>query len=185
MSVFSEFEVEEIGLKFGDAENYTVVKCVGTSEEEMESRTVEKFCRGRIAKRMVRGTGSGTVTLSLHIPYDLYIQAYGMELETLATGVHAYGYNSRHKTCAMTQKVADEDGNIKYKAYPNGLVTGAKASSIENGAEEVAEVELEFSFTADEYGNGMYEALESELSTELKGTWLTAFDPAAVQAANA
>lgn len=185
MSVFSEFEVEEIGLKFGTESTYTSVKCVGTSEEEMESRTVEKFCRGNIAKRTVRGTGSGTVTVSCHIPYEAYIAAYGMTLDTLAEGVHAYGRNSRHATCAMVQKVADEDGNIKYKAYPNGLITGAKASSIENGAEEVAEVELEFSFTADEYGNGMYEALASDLDTTLANQWMTAFTPELVQAASA
>ena len=181
--VFSEFEVEEIGFKFGDDPTYTSVKCVGSSEEEMESRTVEKYCRGRLAKRTTRGTGSGTVTLSLHIPYDLYIKAYGMNLDTLKEGVHAYGENSRHAKCSMVQRVADEDGNIKYKAYPNGLISGAKASKIENGAEEVAEVELEFGFTADEYGNGMYEALAEGLAEEIKSKWMTAFEPSLVQAA--
>ena len=59
------------------------------------------------------------------------------------------------------------------------------ATKIENGAEEVAEVELTVSVMPDEYGNGVYEALADELAEEKKTAWMTAFEPAMVQVSKA
>ena len=57
---------------------------------------------------------------------------------------------------------------------------------IENGAEEVAEVEMEVSVMPDEFGNGMYEAPANDLADEtVKSTWMTAFTPELVQVASA
>jgi len=54
------------------------------------------------------------------------------------------------------------------------------------GAEEVAELELEIGVMPDSYGNGMYEAVVSELTdASLKNTWMTAFTPELVQVASA
>lgn len=50
--------------------------------------------------------------------------------------------------------------------------------SIENGSEEVKEVDLEISVMPDDYGQGMYEALDSELKEEtVKNNWMSKFDP--------
>ena len=50
--------------------------------------------------------------------------------------------------------------------------------SIENGAEEVKEVDLEISVMPDDYGQGMYEALDSELKEgTVKQNWMSKFDP--------
>ena len=50
--------------------------------------------------------------------------------------------------------------------------------SIENGSEEVKEVDLEISVMPDDYGNGVYEALDSELKEEtVKNNWMSKFDP--------
>jgi hypothetical protein len=180
--VFSDFELDKLGIKFKDAETYQSVNCVGALEEEMESKIVTKSCRGVVAKKTVRGTGNGTLKITAHIPWAVYTEFYGMGLDTLIEGVKAYGKNSVHKTFAAVCHVVDEDGAEKYKAYPNCVMESGVARKIENGAEEVAELEIEASCMPDEYGNGMYEALAEELTDEdVKAQWMTAFTPELVQ----
>lgn len=182
----SEFELEEIGFKFEGAEAYEAVKCVGALEEEMTVKTVTKSCRGVVAKKRSKGTGEGTLKLTAHIPYAIYTAAYGMELDTLKEGVKAYGRNSIHKVFSLVGKVVDEDNNTKFKAYPNCTITTGVVRKIENGAEEVAELELEIGVMPDEFGNGVYEAVEADITDEaVKTTWMSAFTPALVQIANA
>lgn len=185
--VFSEYELREMGIKLsGAAETYSSADCVGSCEEELEARTVVKKCRGTVAKTRTKGTGNGTLKISMHCPWDIYNEMYGMNLDTLIEGVKAYGRNSVHKTFSITQHVFDEDELEKFKAYPNCILQSGVVRKIENGAEEVAEVELEVSIMPDEYGNGMYEALVSELTDEtVKTDWMTKFKPSMVQKVSA
>lgn len=182
--VFSDFEVREMGIKFKSdtGGTYKTANCVGSSEEEMETKVITKSCRGITAKKIVKGTGNGTLSLSLHMPWDIYIQAFGMVHDSLKDGVLAYGQNSKHEEFGITQHVYDEDGVEKFKAYPNCVIESGKASKTENGAEEVAEIELDVSIQPDEFGFGVYEALATELSDEtLKTKWMTAFEPSMAQ----
>lgn len=184
--VFSEYELRKMGFKFKTGEAYLSADCVGSCEEELESKIITKKCRGNVVKTTVKGTGSGTLNISMHMPYEIYTQAYGMNLDTLIDGVKAYGQNSRHEAFSIVQDVFDEDGNEKFKAYPNCIIQTGVVRKIENGAEEVAEIEMEVSVMPDEYGNGVYEALASELTDEtIKSTWMTAFTPELVQVASA
>lgn len=180
--VFSDFELDQMGVKLEGSEAYIAVNCVGSSEEAMDARVVTKKCRGTVAKTVVRGTGTGKLKLKAHIPYDVYVGFYGMELDSLIEGVKAYGKNSKHKNFAVTQHVLDEDGIVKLKAYPNCVMTSGAARKIENGATEVAELELEADIMPDEFGNGMYEVLEADLTdSTVKSKWMTNFTPEMVQ----
>jgi hypothetical protein len=180
--VFSDFELDQMGLKFTDSESYESVNCVGSCEEEMETKKITKSCRGVVTKTVSKGTGAGTLKISAHIPWAVYTKAYGMNLASLIEGVKAYGRNSVHKAFGLVMHVNDEDGVEKYKAYPNCVMSTGIARKIENGAEEVAELEIEVSVMPDEYGNGLYEALATELTDEtVKTKWMTEFTPALVQ----
>ena len=180
-TVFSEFELKSMGFKFKDGSAYQSADCVGTSEEEMNTKVITKKCRGVNVKTVVKGDGTGTLKVSMHMPNDIYLQAYGMNLNTLIEGVKAYGQNSRHEAFSVVQLVEDEDGNVKYKAYPNCIIQTGVARKIENGAEEVAEIELEISVMPDEFGNGMYEALAEGLDETVAGKWMTDFASEMVQ----
>ena len=179
--VFSDFELKSIGFKFKSGTSYINVPCVGSCEEEMESKVITKSCRGVVVKKVVRGTGNGTLKITLHMPWATYTQAYGMDLDTLIDGVKAYGRNSVHEAFSSVMDIEDEDGAEKLKAYPNCVMEKGVARKIENGAEEVAELELEISTMPDEFGNGMYEALVEELDETVASKWMTAFEPALVQ----
>ena len=181
----SEFEVKKIGFKFEGTDAYKSVECIGSMEEDMAVKTVTKKCRGVVKKKRSRGTGEGTVKLTVHIPYAIYVEALGMDLDSLKEGVYAYGQNSIHKNFAMVADVEDEDGNEKLKAYPNAAMNTGVVRKIENGAEEVAELELEVGVMPDEYGNGLYESPVEEGDEETAEEWMTAFDPAMVQVTSA
>lgn len=180
--VFSDYEVDAIGFKFEDETEYQSAECIGSSEEEMEVKVITKSCRGVVAKEKVKPTGRGTVKLTLHMPWDIYTKMFGMNLDSLITGVKGYGRNSVHKNFSMVAHVTDEDGAEKLKAYPNCVSKTGKANKIENGAEEVAQLEIEVSVSPDEYGQGVYESLVTELQDNtVKTMWMTAFTPALVQ----
>lgn len=183
-TVFSEFELRAMGFKFDGKESYESVNCVGSSEEEMNTKIIKKKCRGAVVKEVVKGDGTGKLKITAHIPYDVYTNMYGMTLDTLIKGVQAYGRNSVHKRFAVVQDVFDEDGNEKLKAYPNCIVETGVSRKIENGAEEVAELELEIAVMPDDEGNGMYEAIVDDIDPEhatLKTQWMTAFKPEMVK----
>lgn len=180
--VFSEFELLEMGFKFNGEDVYQSANCTGKNEEEMFVKIISKKCRGVVTKKVVKPTGEGRLKVTMHCPWDIYTKMYGMNLDTLIDGVKGYGRNSRHEGFGVVQRVIDEDDNEKLKAYPNCILEAGIKRSIENGAEEVAEIELEISVQPDEYGQGMYEALVSELSDEsVKTTWMTGFTPELVQ----
>lgn len=179
--VFSEFEVKEQWIKVAGEENYSTMSCVGSSEEELEVKVITKKCRGVKAKEKVKGTGSGTLTESLHVPRDVYNKMYNMTRENLKKGVYAYGQNSSHPEFSITQRVLDEDDEEKLKAYPRCILESGPKRSIENGQEEVPELELTITLLPDNNGECMYEALKSELEEEIAKKWLEHFDTSLVQ----
>lgn len=179
--VFSDFEIDKMNVKFKSGTEAVAMDCVGSVEEEMTAKVVTKKCRGVTIKNIVKGTGEGTLSISAHVPYEVFKDAFGMELDTLATGVQAYGSNSRHEEFCLTLHVKDEDGEEKYKAYPRCICNARPTISVENGAEEVAEVEMEIAVMPDTYGNGMYEALAEGLAEDIASKWLSEFTPDLVQ----
>lgn len=184
--VFSEYELREMGIKTTGSEGFVSADCVGSCEEELDTKVISKSCRGVVFKKRVKGAGTGKLSVSMHMPWAIFTDVYGMDLDTLIEGVKAYGTNSIHKEFAITQHVFDEDGIEKFKAYPKAIIETGVARKIENGAEEVAEIELEISLMPDEFGNCVYEALADELKDEtIKTTWMTAFAPSMVQVESA
>lgn len=179
--VFSDFEVDQIGFKFSGSDAYKSAECIGSYEEGMNAKVITKKCRGVVRKKIVKGTGEGTLKISAHIPYDIYTEMYGMNLDSLIEGVKGYGQNSVHPNFSLVAHVKDEDGVEKYKAYPNCVIETGKSSKTENGAEEVAEIELEVSVAPDEHGQGVYETLADDVDDAVASQWMTAFTPALVQ----
>lgn len=183
-NVFSEFEVKEQLIKVTGAEQYEQMSCVGSSEEELEVKVITKKCRGVVAKERVKGTGNGSLKESLHVPRDIYNKIYDMNNANLIDGVNSYGQDSMHPEFALTQLVIDEDDEEKLKAYPRCIMESGPARKVENGAEEVAELDLTIKLLPDEFGQCMYEILVSDLPEDLsvtKETWLTGFTPDMVQ----
>lgn len=180
---FSEYEIKNSSIKFEDGSAFEKLGCVGSIEEELAVRVVTKNCEGVQVKSVARGATNGTLNVTLHMRYDLYAEAFGMNQEGLKEGVYAYGKNSKHKEFTFVAEVFDEDGNKKLIAYPRCVMASAPAGNITNGAEEVAEIEIEMNVFADDAGNVKYECMCSEATDEnLTNTWLSAWNAELVKA---
>ena len=173
VTVFSEYEIKNSSVQFAEGD-FLDLGCVGSIEEELETIVISKKCEGVTVKTRTLGAGTGEITLSLHINREVFVKAFDMERADLAEGVFAYGRNNRHQEFCYVAEVRDEDGNVKYIAYPKCIIKEAP-SKIENGAEEVAEMEITLAIMADEQGNCKYEALADGLSETIASTWLTNF----------
>ena len=184
-TVFSPYEVRQVGVKPSKGEETIIAECIGSMEDEMEVKVVTKNCRGVPQKVRPRGTGSGTVTLSLHMPIKMYKAMFALERDDLATGVMGYGRKNLHETFCMMADVFDEDDNEKLVAYPNCIMQTGPNSVVENGEDEVAEVEVEISVMPDDNGYGKYESFVSELTEEedIKKKWMSEFTPELVKKA--
>lgn len=176
---FSEFEVKESHAKFAEGEAMKL-GCVGTLGETLNAKTVTKKCEGVVVKSRTRGDGTGELAFTLHIAEAVFRNIFGMVNEGLKAGVYAYGQGSVHKEFCYTAKVLDEDGNVKYKAYPKCCVTSGISRNIENGAEEVAEIEVTAAIMPDENGNGMYEAFADDLDETTASKWIKEFSTSLV-----
>lgn len=185
MGEFSEFELQQLNMKIGASEKYEECGAVGTAEEELTSKTVSKKYRGIVVKQRTKGTGAGTLKLSIHMNYEMYCQTFGMVDENLKEGVKAYGMDSKHPTFSLTALVLDEDDNKKLKAYPVCTITSSQSRKIENGGEEVAEAELEVAIMPDEYGYGMYEAIYDDVEEDIQTAWMESFTPELVRVISA
>lgn len=177
--VFSKFEIKEIAIKFLDKESATseAIKCTGSFEEQMDVKEITKKCNGIVIKRIIKATGTGENKWTGHVPYYIYQNMFGVISDGYKDGITSYGNKSVHHPFGLFAVVADEDDNEMFVAYPNCVITAGQATKIENGAEEVAEIELTIGIMPDENGQGKYEALASSLDqTVTKEKWLNEFN---------
>lgn len=180
--IFSEYDIVKTGIRFDGEEEATVIDTVGSANETMEVRTVQKMKRNMPWKTRTKPTGSGEVAMKLHLPEDIYAKTYGMYVEGYKEGVMVYGTLSMHATFCMTQLVVDEDGNRKLVAYPCCSVKTGKSRNIEANAETIAEIEMTVAVDPDEDGQGYYAIIvDEEQDAALVDQWMKAFDPVMVK----
>lgn len=175
---FTEVEVTKIGIKTKNdsVTKADIISCVGSLEEEMNCKTMQKKCGTRVMKTSTKGTGDGTVKVTMYAPQDLFADLHGMKRENLKDGIIAYGTGSLHEVVCITAEVENEDGEKKLKAYPNCTIQKAMSRKVDNGSEDIVMHELEFAVAPDEHGEGLYEAVAGDLMDEtVKTTWMESF----------
>ena len=175
--VYSYFECDQLAIKVAGDEDYTRDDCIGSLTVERETKTVTKSCRGVVKKRKTKPTGNGTINLKMHIKMALYRKIHAMTNEGLQPGVYAFDNTEPMPEFAITARVKDEDDNVMFLGYPRCKVEEINKLEIENGAEEVAEVEMKLSYMPDDYNKGEYQALEVELTGDVLNAdnWMTDF----------
>ena len=181
--VYSYFECDQLAIKVPGDNEYTRDDCVGSIEVERETKTVTKSCRGVVKKRKTKPTGNGTITLKLHIKLGLHRKLTAMTNEGLQPGVYAWDNTVPMPEASVTARVKAEDDNIMFLGYPRCKVEELNTLSIENGAEEVAEVEIKMSYMPDDYNKGVYQAHKDELTGDVltPENWMTTFSSETAQ----
>jgi hypothetical protein len=160
---------QQEGEKFG---------CLGDLEVETESKEIVKKCEGIETKKITKPQKSD-VKVNAHIPVQVARDYFGLSNEGLKPGVWAYGSMSKGKGFVFTADVVDEFEDItKMVAFANcANATGLKMK-IENGADEVALLELEFTALPDGNRQIYYEAFIDELDDDqVKEQWHKQFTP--------
>ena len=181
--VYSYFEADQLAIKVAGDTSYTRDDCVGSIEVERETKTVTKSCRGVVKKKKTKPTGNGTITLRMHIKLGLYRRLHAMTNEGLQPGIYAFDNTLSMPEASLTARVKDEDDNIMFLGYPRCKVEEINTLSIDNGAEEVAELEMKLSYMPDNYNKGEYQALADELTGDVltADNWMTTFSSDAAQ----
>lgn len=186
-TTFDEYKVTDASIQWKDATGKVTpgvkMGCTGKLELETEMKTVTKKCEGDEVRHVdiptkITGTWTG------HLPVENLRKVWGLSTDGLKKGVFSYGTKSRQGAGVLAFSVLDLDEVQKMlRAFPNMQFSGGLKWSLENGGEEIAEIEQEFTALKDDNGELFYEALESELDDEdLKNTWLTTFSPDLVKA---
>lgn len=176
--VYSMFECDQMALKVDGDSEYTRDDCIGKITIERETKTVTKKCRGVTKKRKTKPTGNGTLTVSMHIKLALYRKINAMTNKGLQPGVYGFSnVESLMPEISIAARVKDEDDEVMFLGFPRCKVEEINSTEIENGGEEVAEVEMKLSYMPDDYGIGEYQALASELTGTVltEDNWMTNF----------
>ena len=189
--VFSEYTVNEVAFKPKGAATYTSIDGAGSAQEEYERRTISKAKSNVVVKKIARGAGSGTLTLSLHMPLELYNKLQGMLKGSdgdVVEGVYAYNARAKVPTTEIAMCIEDEDGDLKYKYFPCAA-SSAFSRSVDSEADTVAEVSMTFDLSVDAFDQIMYEALKTDLDTAAgtitSANWMTSVSSEALQAEGA
>lgn len=161
----------------GKVETATALGCTGSLSTETEIKEVVKNCEGQAVKTWAKAQKM-TATFVGHMPVDVVRRAFGLSNKGLKAGVYAYGVDSLGGSGIFTWETWDiEETERKFLAFPNGSFSGGLKINIENGGDEIAQVEMSLTFMKDNNKKFYYEAFESDLSDEtLKNEWMTKFN---------
>lgn len=181
IDVFDAVEIKNASALFKGESVTEPFGCVGKLDGETENKTIKKTCGGVTLKQKSKPVQMN-VTISAHIQLKVLREIFGITNKNLKEGVFSYGTDSIGKDFAFVAEEVDlfEDTS-RLIAFPNCTSASGFIKSVESGAEEVVETELEITCLADEFNQFYYEAFASELTPEDVKMWMTAFDPAKVQ----
>lgn len=162
------------GVKFG---------CVGEIDGETEAREVVKMCAGVEVKKMIIPEKMN-LSVSAHVPVEVARSIFGLSNEDLKPGVWAYGADSKGKDFIFTADVVDDfEDVVKLIAFANASNSAGFQIKVENGQDEVALLEMEYTALVDKNNKFYYEALVDELEDEaIAEEWHTKFTPELVTA---
>lgn len=181
IETFDPVSIKNTSVQFkgDDKDKSTKFGCVGSIEGETEMKELVKHCEGVEVRKRVKPEKM-TLTLEGHVKVDVMRNIVGLENKDLKKGIYRYSTDAKGKEFTLTGDVEDEFEDVtKLIAFPNCISNEGLKFSIENGADEVAEVEMEF----DAYPEGKdiyYEAIIDELDDDdkddIQEKWHSEFD---------
>ncbi|KXI14673.1 MULTISPECIES: hypothetical protein [Peptostreptococcus] len=172
---FSYFRVTNGHMLFDGEEQAKKLGCTGEIEVESEIKTITKKCEGVDKEKRSQVVGQ-KIKFVGHIEREVLNDIFGINTNGLKKGVYAYGKNSLGKVGTLTWDAYDMmETDVELLAFPKVSVASGLTLGIKNGEDEVAEIEVEFSVTEDDYGQFMYRAFKSE-ATEVAEKWHTKFE---------
>lgn len=178
---FDAVRITNFAIKYKGETESTEFGCVGTLGGETVLITKVKNCEGAPAKKK-SVPQSMNLTINAHIKVDTARKIWGLSNDGLKPGIYAYGEDSNSPEFCLTADIIDEfEDVVKKIAFPNCSSSTGLTLNIENGAEEVAQLELTFEALKDTLRKFYYESFEEEMDEEVKTQWHTNFTPELVK----
>ncbi|TGB04690.1 phage tail protein [Halobacillus salinus] len=159
----------------GEGEKFS---CIGSVEGETTLKELIKRCEGVEVGKKVKPEKM-ELTVTGHVPVVIVRKLFGLSNQDLKEGVYKYSQSSVGQDFVLTADVIDEFEDVtKLIAFPNCTSTNGFGFSLENGGDEVAQMEVTLTAYPDAMKNLYYEVLVSELADDstVPDTWHTAFD---------
>lgn len=188
---YNEYNITNAHIRFkkgGELQAAEKMGCTGKLALETELREISKTCEGAVVQKWVKVVqANGTFTG--HVRVDVLRKIFGLTNDNLKQGVYGYGETSVNGSGALTFMSTDVTREIeKLIGFPNISFTEGLKFELENGKEEIAEIELAFTAMLDDNKNVYYEAFVDELAEkdkeDIKAKWFTEFNPELVLAAD-
>lgn len=179
---FDPVRITNFGVMFKGSTESQQFGATGQIDGETQMLTITKKKEGVVVKSLSKPQ-SMTLKLNAHVKVDPLRKIFGLSNEGLKPGVYSYGSDSSGQEFILTADAIDDFEDItKLIAFPNCSSSSGLVLSIENGADEVAELELEFTAMIDDHNKCYYEAFISELDDpSLADQWRTNFSYEVVQ----
>lgn len=187
VETFDPVTITNIGVQFieEDGTKSPAVKfgAAGTVGGETVLRQIIKRMEGIEADKITKPEKM-TLTIAAHIKVSVMRQNFGFNNQDLKPGIYSYGTNSKGKHFTLTADVIDEFEDLtKIIAFPKCVTATGFTFNIENGADEVALMEISLEAYPDEFKQIMYDSLIAELEDPtIATTWHTQFDRTLVEA---
>ena len=174
VETFDNVSIKKISFKFKGEETAIATDCNGQLDGETEMQTNEKKCGSTTVKTKAKPIGM-TVTITAHVPVEVFRKFYGLKHdERLKAGIYSYGPESTGTDFSLAVEVVDDfEENEKLLAFLLATSNTGLTFTIENGADEVAALELETKIMVDELGKFYHEAIVAELEEDLTDDWMT------------
>ncbi|MDT2810065.1 phage tail protein [Enterococcus asini] len=173
VTTFDNVSIKKIAFKFKGAEAGLATDCNGQLSGETEMQTIVKKCGSTEVKSKSKPIAM-TVTITAHVPVDVYRKFYGLKQdERIIPGVYSYGPDSVGEDFALSAEIVDDfEENEKLLGFLNCTSNTGLTFTIENGADEVAALELETKVMTDEFNKFYHEAIVAELESDITDAWM-------------
>ena len=174
VTTFDNVSIKRIAFNFKNAENAIATDCNGQLDGETEMQTVVKKCGATEVKSKSKPINM-TVTITAHVPMEVYRRFNGLKQdERIKPGIYSYGPDSVGEDFSLAAEIVDDfEQNSKLVGMLACTSNTGLTFSIENGADEVAALELETKVMQDEFGKFYHEAIVAELEEDLTDQWMT------------
>ncbi|HBL1413310.1 TPA: phage tail protein, partial [Enterococcus faecium] len=174
VTTFDNISIKRISFNFKNATNAISTDCNGQLDGETEMQRIVKKCGSTEVKSKSKPINM-TVTITAHVPMEVYRRFNGLKQdERIKSGIYSYGPDSVGEDFSLAAEIVDdfEEKNKLIGMLACTSNTGL-TFSIENGADEVAALELETKVMQDEFGKFYHEAIVAELEEDLTDQWMT------------
>lgn len=173
VTTFDNVSIKKIAFNFKGGTSGLSTDCNGQLAGETEMQTIVKKCGSTEVKSKSKPIAM-TVTITAHVPVDVYRKFYGLaQDERLVPGVYSYGPDSVGEDFALSAEIVDDfEENEKLLGFLNCTSNTGLTFTIENGADEVAALELEAKIMVDEFNKFYHEAIVAELESDLTDAWM-------------